>query len=79
MKLTRELIHSVATSHVGFNRFQLSILGVQWPPKKGWLSNLVGKEISDSDFDRLRHASTNSYKSRCQRVQQTRLGNIKAK
>lgn len=44
--LTHSIIHSAATNHNGFNRPQLELLGVSWPPQKGWLSSLIGKEIS---------------------------------
>ncbi len=47
MKLTWELLHSAGTSGVGFNFQQLHLLGVPWPPKKGWLVDLVGTDISE--------------------------------
>ena len=50
MILTRENIHDGASSECGWNKEQLSILGVKWPPKKGWLSKLIGRTISDADY-----------------------------
>lgn len=47
IKLTHKLIHSAGTSGCGFNTAQLTLLGVSMPPKKGWLSALIGKEIPD--------------------------------
>lgn len=45
--LTRENLHALATKNgVGWNRRQLSLLGVTWPAQKGWLSGLIGKEIT---------------------------------
>jgi hypothetical protein len=48
MILTRDFIKS-ATHGNGetWTREQLEILGVELPPKKGWLSNLIGKEVPD--------------------------------
>lgn len=45
MKLTHQIIHSAGTAGIGFNYQQLRILGVKWPPRKGWLSKLIGTEI----------------------------------
>lgn len=50
MNLTREILHSAGTSNCGFNREQLYLLGVDWPPVKGWLSGLVGREVSDETW-----------------------------
>lgn len=49
MKLSRENIQSIATSGMGFNSAQLTILGVK-NARKGWLSKLMGTEISESDW-----------------------------
>lgn len=43
MKLTRELLHP--KNHCGHTRKQLELLGVSWPPEKGWLTRLIGTEI----------------------------------
>lgn len=43
--LTRNMIHSAGRSGVGFNRKQLCSIGVAWPPKKGWLSKLIGTSV----------------------------------
>lgn len=50
MKLTRENLHPKGFVHQGYNRHQLAILGVSLPVEKGWLSKLVGKEISETDY-----------------------------
>ena len=58
IKLTRVLIHS-ASSHRsgnGFNKKQLALLGITWPPKKGWLSELVGKQIDHETFLQFKSA-----------------------
>lgn len=50
MTLTKQILHSAGTQGMGFNRAQLSLLGVSYPPKKGWLNALVGAEISDDTW-----------------------------
>lgn len=50
MILTHSLLHSAGTKGMGFNVQQLLLLGISWPPKHGWLRSLVGKEISDEDW-----------------------------
>lgn len=47
MRLTREMLHPNGCSHT---RAQMEALGVQWPPEKGWLSRLVGTEISEDRY-----------------------------
>lgn len=51
MKLTRNMILSVATKRGGFNWHQLQLLGVGWPPKHGWLRKLVGQEINPATWE----------------------------
>ncbi len=50
MILTSNNLHAGGRSGVGFNRKQLEVLGVEWPPKKGWLRALVGTEISEEQY-----------------------------
>jgi hypothetical protein len=64
MKLTREIIHSAGTRGEGFNRAQLALLKVPWPPQKGWLANLVGQEVSDEDWQLILRLSGTDRKTR---------------
>lgn len=44
--LTRQMIHSAGSyGGDGFNRAQLDLLNVNWPPKQGWVGWLDGQEI----------------------------------
>lgn len=45
MKLTEQIIHSAGTNGIGFNFHQLYVLGVKWPPRHGWIRDLVGKDV----------------------------------
>lgn len=56
MILTSENIHAVATGKCGFNAAQLTVLGVP-VMEKGWLRKLVGKEISEEQYQLLRKLS----------------------
>jgi len=59
MRITMDWLNSVGTScgpeakKRSWNADQLAILGVAWPPTKGWMRQLVGKEISESDAERV--------------------------
>jgi hypothetical protein len=66
--LTHENLHALGTRNgVGWNRKQLALLGVKWPPHKGWLSNLIGTEINAGVYQALmmlRNDKQNAYKSK---------------
>jgi hypothetical protein len=53
MKLTPQNLHALATSGSGFNASQLFLLCGTTKPKKGWLSGLVGTEISETGYDQI--------------------------
>lgn len=44
--VTKEWIHSYMPNG-GVTKKQLEALGFSWPPQKGWLKEITGKEISD--------------------------------
>lgn len=47
-KVTREWLKAQASSKgSGFTRNQLAVVGIGWPPLKGWVENLVGSVITD--------------------------------
>ncbi len=51
--LTYEMIHSAKNGSGGWNKRQLAVLGVKWPPRKGWLIELCGEEISEREYARF--------------------------
>lgn len=53
MILSREMLHAAATNYNGFNRAQLDLIGVKWPPAKGWLSALEGRFIEDEKWHQV--------------------------
>ncbi len=36
------------TEKGGWTKNQLEILGLTWPPKKGWQDKVIGKELSEA-------------------------------
>jgi hypothetical protein len=48
--LTRENLHALSSTKDGFKASQLAALGVPWPPRKGWLSALIGQKIPVDDY-----------------------------
>jgi hypothetical protein len=53
MKITDEFLEKIASGRGGWNRPQLALLGVDWPPAQGWKRKLIGKEISGETARRL--------------------------
>ncbi len=51
--LTREMIEAGISSKGGYNKKQLFILGVEWPPSKGWKSQLIGSSIDKNIYDQF--------------------------
>ena len=54
VRLTYALIHSAGSygGH-GFNRAQLNLLNVNWPPKQGWMKWLNGQEIDAETWNKV--------------------------
>jgi len=53
MRVTREWIMDQRSPAGGWNRAQLKALGTGWPPRHGWLRNLLGRTISDETARRV--------------------------
>ena len=47
--ITAEFIEAGKSASGGWSRAQLQILGVAWPPPKGWKTVVVGKSIKEAD------------------------------
>lgn len=48
--LTKELLDEIKTIKGGYNRKQLNVLDISWPPKSGWKQNLIGTIIDKYKF-----------------------------
>jgi ribonuclease HI len=49
--LTRELIHAGRGDDGGWTREQLALLGVPWPPKRGWVRAAAGNAIEPAVYE----------------------------
>ena len=54
--LTKQMIEEGLSSKGGYNKKQLKILGVEWPPQKGWKSALIGTMISQKQYQNFLNA-----------------------
>jgi hypothetical protein len=60
IRLTNDLISAGFSDAGGVTRQQLALLGVEYPPKSGWKTRLIGTEISQESYDffiKLRNSS----------------------
>jgi len=55
MLITKDWIHAHKTPAGGWNRKQMTAIGVRWPQPKGWMNEAVGKELCE--INRLRFES----------------------
>ncbi|MBO0323489.1 ribonuclease HI [Muricauda sp. CAU 1633] len=51
--ITYELIESLKTHAGGYSKKGLELLGVEWPPEKGWKARILGNVIDRGSYDRL--------------------------
>ena len=47
--VTKQWIHDNTTTGGSWTANQLKILGVSWPPPKGWINRVDGMELCDVD------------------------------
>ena len=50
MRLTHEHLKQSMSEGGGFNKQQLELLGVEWPPLKGWQRSIIGMDFSDDEL-----------------------------
>ena len=53
VKITLEIIEQGQSKEGGWNQAQLEILGVPWPPIKGWKTRLCGDELTQEEHDKF--------------------------
>ena len=58
--LTKERLEKATTPNGGYNAKQLKVLGVGFPPKKGWKSSLIGTQTNLTTFIKFVKASGNT-------------------
>ncbi|MCG9736967.1 GIY-YIG nuclease family protein [Shewanella insulae] len=57
--LTEERLTKAKTAKGGYNKAQLQVIGVDWPPIAGWKKSLIGKRITLNQFVEFVRASKN--------------------
>lgn len=53
MKIDEACFSLWRTKKGGFTRAQLSLLGVDWPPTRGWKASLIGTEITSELHEKI--------------------------
>lgn len=56
MQITNEWLRANATRNGGYTKAQLELVGVEWPPAKGWKKEVLGREIDGaiaSEFEAI--------------------------
>jgi hypothetical protein len=51
--ITNDLIAAGMTGNGGWTRIQLALIGVSWPPPKGWRRRAIGRRIPKDDAERF--------------------------
>lgn len=51
--LDAQSLHALATNGCGFSRKQVEAFGISYPPKKGWVTRLIGTEISEEKYEQI--------------------------
>jgi hypothetical protein len=54
--ITDEWLVTHATTEMGWTKAQLAVMGIAWPPVKGWKRSLIGKQITDDEKRRFESA-----------------------
>jgi len=48
--LTASMIHAHCTERGGWTKAQLSAIGIDWPPIRGWIDKVAGSLITDEQW-----------------------------
>ncbi len=51
MIVTEEWLRANMNGGIGITAKQLKVLGLLWPPRKGWLKSIIGTEITDKQAE----------------------------
>lgn len=56
MRVTKQWLVDNATLNGAWTRSQLNVLGIEWPPAKGWQDRICGKELNDREVEQFKAA-----------------------
>lgn len=62
MILSRAILNTLQVSHKCWSRAQYALLGVPFPPEKGWLKRMEGKFITEETHQQLLQISLKAKK-----------------
>lgn len=51
MIITKSLIENAKTENGGWTKYQLNLIGVDWPPHKDWIKKVIGKKITKENSE----------------------------
>jgi len=51
--LTEQNIMDGASRFGAWSKVQLALIGVSWPPKKGWKEKVIGRSIDEDDLSKF--------------------------
>lgn len=54
--ITRAFIHNNKTYAGAWTKAQLKVIGIDWPPRAGWMRTIIGNELTDEEVLRFREA-----------------------
>lgn len=55
--MTDEMLDDAKTAGGAWTRAQLSVIGVEWPPRRGWRQWVVGKDYPEETIARFKSAA----------------------
>ncbi len=58
MQLTREYIMKHRTARGAWTRAQIEALGLEWPPRKGWIDTVIGRELTEAQARQFQNTTT---------------------
>ncbi len=64
MILTNEIIKKAESRSGGFTRKQLSAIGIDWPPQRGWKSKSIGNDYREDQIKRFIGIPVNKKKNK---------------
>ncbi len=64
MKLTRLMIMEARTPRGAWNRPQLELIGIEWPPTHGWIERVGQQDFPEETLVRFKELSTAKHKEK---------------
>jgi hypothetical protein len=58
MKVTREFIMDNRTLRGAWTRLQIQALGIVWPPRQGWIEDVIGRDLTEDQVHQFVNSTT---------------------